>query len=278
MSLYEEIAGELKQGIQTTISTAQQLYNFFQNFNKGSEIDKNIQKTTQEVLSKDISGFSFTGKYTDLCYFSQSNVMPLNAIENISDPKLKVAVVDNFDKCINNNLLELNKTEGCLTITDKGKNIINQKSFIEQAKKDQLKAYNLSIEKVMNGSLQKEEVQMCVGLSGDYMNDFTFFNHSDKMNLATIINHPDKQLSQKILANVKQWANKGAVIFDQGTVKITEAGKQMLKMPEFKASVTPLIEKAVGSAGMTGKAIVATKKVLDTTIKSVRSVNNSLKK
>lgn len=274
--LYEEVTEELKHEVQSTISTVQQLYNFFQNFNKVTETDTNTQQAIHEVLKKDVNDFSFTGQYTDLCYFSQSDIMPISAIAKISDENVKNAVVDNFDKCINNGLLEIK--DNCLNITNKGRKVVNQKAFIQQAKKDQIEAYNLMVAKMMNTNLQNNEVQMCVGLTGDYVNDFTVFNHTDKINLTEILNHPNRDLSQKILENVKQWANKGAVTFEKGTVKITDAGKKMLNMPEFKSSVVPLIEKAVGSAGITGKVIVATKKVLDATIKAAKSVNNNLQK
>lgn len=238
---------------------------FMNNFcigQKKSKTNDYTEEMVKRLLNDDkVTNFTFTGKNTDLCYFNRSDTMPLSAISNISDQSIKNAVVDNFDKCINKGLLELK--DGYLKITPKGKAEISKPNFVKTAQNDQSQAYNSFINKMMNANLQPNEVQMCVGLSGDYMNDFTFFNHTDKMDLSKIISHPNKELSQKILSNVKKWQNASAVTVENGVATITDMGKKMLNLPQFKAATKPVAEKTMtNTAGAAGQIIVATKKVV----------------
>lgn len=245
---------------------------FMHNFcigQKKYKTDKDTDELIKKLMNDDkVTNFTFTGKDTDLCYFNQSDTMPLSAISNISDKNIKNAVVDNFDKDINKGLLELK--DGCLKITPKGKSEISKPNFLKMAQNDQLQAYNSSLNKMMNASLQPNEVQMCVGLSGDYMNDFTFFNHSDKMDLSKIMSHPNKELSQKILSNVKKWQKAGAVTVKNGVATVTDMGKKMLILPQFKTATKMLAEKPMANtAGTVNQIIVATKKVVGTITQSI---------
>lgn len=277
MSLYEEISEEMKSKTQGTIQMVQQLKQLLEAFQKNNTAnDETVSKLISDAVNNDtLTNFQFTGKYTDLSYFSQSDTMPLSAIKSISDPNIKAAVLDTFDKAQKTGLISLDGD--CIRITDLGKSEINKPYFKKAAQSDQISAYNSSLNKMMNASLQSNEVQMCVGLSGDYMNDFTFFNHSDKLDLSSVISHPDKQLSQKVLANVKQWQKAGAVTVKNGVATITDMGKKMLQMPQFKAMTSPLTEKALATAGgMPGKIIVATKKVVGAVVQAVQSANQSM--
>ena len=278
MSTFEELSSEMKQKVQGAIQGIEMLQKFLDNFSKGKSSDTATEKLVSDTLDKgNISGFNFTGQYTDLSYFSQSSKMPLDAIRNIGDENVKEAVKQNFIKAAQNGLIELDGDS--FKITAKGREAINKKDFIKAAQQDQLNAYQNAVNKMYNTQAAANETQMCVALSGDYMNDFTFFNHSDKLDLSTVINHPDKNLSKKILGNVKKWEKCGAVKVENGIAKITDMGKKMLQMPQFKAAAVPLQEKALSSVGgAVGKVIVATKKIASAVQTTVKSASSTIKR
>ena len=277
MSTFEELSSEMKQKVQGAIQGIEMLQKFLDNFSKGKSSDTATEKLVSDTLDKgNISGFNFTGQYTDLSYFNQSSKMPLDAIRNIGDENVKEAVKQNFIKAAQNGLIELDGDS--FKITAKGKEAINKKEFIKAAQQDQLNAYQNAVNKMYNTQAAANETQMCVALSGDYMNDFTFFNHSDKLDLSTVINHPDKNLSKKILGNVKKWEKCGAVNVENGIAKITDMGKKMLQMPQFKAAAIPLQERALSSiGGAVGKVIVATKKIASA-VQTVKSASSTMKR
>ncbi len=70
---------------------------FFANIKSSPE--KDLPKPDTSLLSENNSllNFSFTGKDTDLCYFNNVDTLPLSAIANIQDEKLKQSVIDTFD-------------------------------------------------------------------------------------------------------------------------------------------------------------------------------------
>ena len=118
----------------------------------------------------------------------------------------------------------------------------------------------------------ENEVQMCVGLRGNYFNDFSVFNHTDSIDLSTVINHPDKKTAKQILSNVKKWQSGGFVTVKDGVATINQNGKAMLASAGFKAASVPLTEGTVAAVGnVPGAVIVATKKVVTAVAKAVQT-------
>lgn len=267
-----------KEVLKPFTDITQNVSMFMNNFCSGNSKDKGhfVEDLINKVFNNNndnVTNFSFTGKDTDLCYFNQSDTMPLSAISNISDQNIKNAVIDNFDKCINKGYLELK--DGCLKITEKGKAEISKPSFTQSAKNDQMTAYNQAIEKMVKSNSLENTVQMGAVLNGDYMNDFTFFNHTDKMELSKIVSHPNKELSHKILANIKKWQKAGAVTVKDGVATVTDMGKKMLQYPQFQAATKNIAEKPITANNETAGIIVATKKVIGTVEQAVQSVSKS---
>lgn len=117
----------------------------------------------------------------------------------------------------------------------------------------------------------ENEVQMCVGLRGNYFNDFSVFNHTDSIDLSTVINHPDKKTAKQILSNVKKWQSGGFVTVKDGVATITQNGKAVLALAGFKAASVPLTEGTVAAVGnVPGAVIVATKKVVTAVAEAVQ--------
>ena len=51
--------------------------------------------------------------------------------------------------------------------------------------------------KMASADTAENKVQMCVGLRGNFYNDFTVFRHTDSIDLSSVINHPDKRQQSK---------------------------------------------------------------------------------
>ena len=184
-----------------------------------------------------LENFTFTGKQTDLCYFANTDRMPLSAIDNISDPDLRDQVIQTFNELCS-------KKKGCvkvegdeLVITDKGKKMLQDGAFRKQAMNDQLEAYGKQFEK-MFGQAPAGHQQMCVALNGD------------------------GNLRDKIVANVKLWQQNGLVDIKNGMAKITDKGRELLKnhAEAFKEAGKDMTEKAVDGIRHTADSIIVTTK------------------
>ena len=272
MGTLDEISGEIKQKTQGAVQFVQQAEHLFEYFaklaNKEDSVADNL--ISQALDNGELSSFSFTGQTTDLSYFSQSDTMPLSAIRNIGDENIKEAVKQNFDKAAQQGLIELDGDN--IRITAKGKDYISQPDFIKAAQADQTAAYQKTVAKMASANTAENEVQMCVGLRGNYYNDFTVFNHTDNIDLSTVINHPNKKLSKQILSNVKKWQGENFVDVKGGIVTITQKGKAVLASAGFKAASVPLTEGTVAAVGnVPGAVIVVTKKVVTEVAKAVQT-------
>jgi len=272
MSTLDEISGEIKQKTQGAVQFIQQAEHLFEYFAKlANKEDSAADNLISQALDNgELSSFSFTGQTTDLSYFSQSDTMPLSAIRNIGDENIKEAVKQNFDKAAQQGLIELDGDN--IRITAKGKDYISQPDFIKAAQADQTAAYQKSVAKMASANTAENEVQMCVGLRGNFYNDFTVFRHTDSIDLSSVINHPDKKTAKQILSNVKKWQSEGFVSVKDGVATVTQKGKALLTTAGFKAASVPLTEGTVAAVGnVPGAVIVVTKKVVTEVAKAVQT-------
>lgn len=237
-----------------TIRAASELAKIFLSLKNSKSGDK-VKESGRESLDN----FTFTGKNTDLCYFNSSEEMPLSAIANIGDHELKKSVLECFDEFEKKGYVTLEND--CIKITDKGKRILSDPQFQKQARIDQFKAYN---DKLKNVQEESSEVQMCTSLTGDYVDDFTFFNHADQLDLRQIANHPNKDLSMQVLSNVKKWQSCGAVTVKDGIATVTPAAKKMLSDSGFKAAATKALpeKELTAMKNAPNQIVVLTKKIV----------------
>ena len=227
---------------------------------KGSEV-KVSDKISDSGSKSHLESFNFTGKRTDLCYFANTDRMPLSAIANIPDRELKDKVVETFNELCS-------KKYGCvkvegdeLVITDKGKKMLQDGAFKKQAMSDQLEAFSSQFEK-MFGQAPEGQQMLGVGLNGDGVHDFAFFTHSDKLNLNQILANPNGSLRDKIVENIKQWQQNGLVTIKNGFAALTDKGKELLlnNAEAFKNAAKDMTEKAVeGIQHTVDKVVVTTK-------------------
>ena len=146
------------------------------------------------------------------------------------DEKIKKAVLDNFSRFIDNGSLELK--DGYLSITAKGKQYIKNEFFIRQTKADQLQAHNSQLAK----SAERDNTRV-VTLTGNGIDDFTYFYYSDQLDLNDVISNPNKKLSDKIMNNAKVWHENGTITVSNGIATITTKGKAVLNSSEFQKEI-----------------------------------------
>ena len=183
-----------------------------------------------DLMDSGLTSFQFTGQDTDLCYFAQSDKMSLTAIANIDNENIKKAVLSNFGRFIENGSLELK--DGYLHITAKGKQYIKNEFFIRQIKADQTQAHNKGLVK----SAERDNTKI-VTLTGNGIDDFTYFYYSNQLDLNDVVSNPNKKLSDKIMNNAKIWHNNGTVTVSNGIATITPKGKTILNSSEFQKEI-----------------------------------------
>ena len=279
MSTLDEISGEIKQKTQGAVQFIQQAEHLFEYFAKLASKEDNAADNliSQALDNGELSSFSFTGQITDLSYFSQSDTMPLSAIRNIGAESIKEAVKQSFDRAAYQGYIALDGDN--IRITAKGKEYISQPDFVRTAQADQTSAYQKTVAKMANVNTAENEVQMCVGLRGNYYNDFTVFRHTDSIDLSSVINHPDKKTAKQILSNVKKWQSEGFVSVKDGIATVTQKGKTLLTTAGFKAASVPLTEgTALAVGNVPGAVIVATKKVVTAVAKAVQTATATQKR
>lgn len=228
--------------------------------------EKKAQKAENKNSLKDklenrrLESFTFTGKDTDLCYFQNTDRMPLSAIDNITDSELRQNVVDTFDKMCSkkNGLVRLEGDE--IVITEKGKQLLKDENFVQRALNDQLVAYDSQFKKMFCHTSEGEQ-QFCAVLNGDGVHDFTFFYHSDNLNLREIAANPNKELREQIAANINQWKKEGLVDYHNGVASLTEKGKEVLnKSDVLKQASKRMLEKPIDGLRHTSDSVIVTTK------------------
>lgn len=261
MDEMEESLREIGSVYSKPIQAGREITEFLMSFRSNN---RQYEKLTGDSYpKKDLDNFVFTGKETDLCYFNNSDKLPLSAIANIQDDALKKKVVDVFDRMNYKGLVEFDGQN--ISLTEKGKEKLADKNFQKQAAVNQQKAFTAAM------FPETENTQLCTTLTGDCLNDFTFFNLSDKLDLNTIAGCPDAELSKRALSNVKIWKDCGIVDVKDNTAFVTAKGRELLANPKFRTATVQLPENALSSvAGVTGKIVVATKQVMEQAVQSLK--------
>lgn len=223
---------------------------------------KSAQKQTvsERFRQKKLENFYFTGKETDLCYFANTDRMPSSAFNNIPDPELRDKVYDTLDRmCAKKKGLIQIEGDG-VVITEKGKKLLKDKNFMQNALNDQLEAYGKQFETMFSQAAEGQQ-QLGVVLNGDGVHDFAFFDKSDSLNLKQIAANPNANLRDKIVQNVKLWQQNGLVEIKDNVARITEKGRELLEQSsKLKEAAKGMKEAAVDGLKHTADGIVVTTK------------------
>ena len=208
---------------------------------------------TSAVSATNDIQYCFSGQVTDLDYFSSADKMPFSTIDNIPDAQLKQAVCENFQQYSAEGFITIDNEKGVISITEKGKNYINDTSFKQTANIEQSKAYKQALTTGLD-----TDFTSCVELTGDSLSDFSCFNHTESLDLSQIAKCPNKKAVSQIMGNVSEWKSQGFVTQGLGnSVKITNLGKQALTEVNKQLAGKALTTKAAAACSGGNPIVIA---------------------
>lgn len=252
--MMDELEGEVRKGIQD----GRQIVDLIQRLAKSAGVTGAAPKAA--------SDFVFTGQVTDLRYFQFTDVMPVKLIQNIPDPQIKQAVMDEFNKAIADGKLTIDLDRKIIGITAKGREFIAKPEFQSAAARD-LQAFTVnrmqSVGVELNGTIQ----------------DLGYFNYADQLELPKLMQGGDSDTFLKISQNFQNLANQGLVSIDKTAIVLTEKGKQLLGSDMMKGVLAGVAEKPMPMiAGSTpaGALFVVTKQVVTSAVNAI--TNGSISK
>jgi len=189
--------------------------------------------------------FTFSGQYTDLCYFIKNPHMAISEINDIDNPDLREAVRDNFSRAEKEGLIRIDREKGIISVTDKGEKYINRTDFGRAARDDQSRAFALMREKMANERgaetsvvsqpefPQLETREFFVELNGTD-NDLAYFLHTDTLDASAVLNSPDNEAAKKVMEKLAEFENLGVVRHSGDVFSLTEKGELLLSQDSFK--------------------------------------------
>ena len=252
--MMDELEGEVRKGIQD-----------------GKQIFDLIQKLSHAAggaaaPNAAANDFVFTGQVTDLRYFQNADVMPVKLIQNIPDPQIRQAVMDEFNKAIADGKLTIDLDKKIIGITDKGREFIAKPEFQTAAARD-LQAF-----------AENRMKSVGVELNGT-MQDLGYFKYADQLELSTLMQSGDSETFLKITQNFQNLADQGLVSIDRTAIILTEKGKQFLNSDMMKGILAGVAEKPmplIAGSHPVGAVFVVTKKVISSGIGAI--TNGSIMK
>ena len=247
--LTDEFTSAPKRAVQSTEQTvrlAEMIKRLFSN-------SATTAKTFKAPAANTNIMYCFSGQFTDLDFFSGRKTMPMSVMNNISDPKLKQAVIDNFERYAADGLVRVDNNTGTISITEKGEAYIADPTFKQSAAINQSTAYT----QWLSQGLSAEE-SLCVELTGDSMIDFTAFGYTDSFDMQKIAACPNQKAVNQIFANIEKWKSEGLVSQGLGnTIKITEKGKEILSAIQQEVAEKAATTKALAAASGGNPVILA---------------------
>lgn len=112
--------------------TGKQIYDFIEQL-------KRAKNAAPENLDNGLP-FSFSGQITDLSYFNTNDILPKEVIDSIPDAELKEAVISNLELAEKQGLIDVDLNNGNITLTDSGREYINNPNFIRAANIDKARS------------------------------------------------------------------------------------------------------------------------------------------
>ncbi len=236
----EELENEVRKGVQD----ARQIYDF---------VNK-IAKATESLASAPTSldSFAFTGQLTDLRYFQTANVMPVSMIQNIPDEQIREAVMDTFNKAIASGKVNMNPERTQITITDRGRELLNRPTFQSAARADLQK-------------MAERQMQQPIGIMLDgTIQDLGFFQFNDQLDMRNLMQDGKSDTFFKIAQNFQELEKQGYVAIKDTVVTLTGKGKELITSPMMQSVMQGVTEKALSlipGVGDVGKIFIATKQI-----------------
>jgi len=198
--------------------TGKQIYDF---------IEQLKAKNTAPGISDNSLPFSFSGQITDLSYFNTNDILPKEVIDSIPDAELKEAVISNLELAEKQGLIDVDLNNGNITLTDSGREYINNPNFIRAANIDKARSAIRAME-IQHG-LENDTIRYGITLEGTDR-DLQFFRFASNLDLEEITLSPDKKAALQVMENISKWEKDGLVQYnsDNTSISLTKLGQKKL--------------------------------------------------
>lgn len=178
--------------------TGKQIYDFIEQL-------KRAKNAAPENLDNGLP-FSFSGQITDLSYFNTNDILPKEVIDSIPDAELKEAVISNLELAEKQGLIDVDLNNGNITLTDSGREYINNPNFIRAANIDKARSAIRAME-IQHG-LENDTIRYGITLEGTDR-DLQFFRFASNLDLEEITLSPDKKAALQVMENISKWEKTG---------------------------------------------------------------------
>lgn len=221
------------------------------------------------------SAFSFSGQITDLSYFNTNDILPKEVIDSIPDAELKEAVISNLELAEKQGLIDVDLNNGNITLTDSGREYINNPNFIRAANIDKARSAIRAME-IQHG-LENDTIRYGITLEGTDR-DLQFFRFASNLDLEEITLSPDKKAALQVMENISKWEKDGLVQYnsDNTSISLTKLGQK--KLYSDLADGVDLIDESViapknlssGSLSNAGAGSMATQATSQTAVQTTQ--------
>lgn len=199
--------------------TGKQIYDFIEQL-------KRAKNSALENLDNGLP-FSFSGQITDLSYFNANDILPKEVIDSIPDAELKEAVISNLELAEKQGLIDVDLNSGNITLTDSGREYINNPNFIRAANIDKARSAIRAME-IQHG-LESDTVRYGVTLEGTDR-DLQFFRFASNLDLEEVTLSPDKKAALQVMENISKWEKDGLIQYnsENTSISLTKLGQKKL--------------------------------------------------
>lgn len=199
--------------------TGKQIYDFIEQL-------KRAKNAATENLDNGLP-FSFSGQITDLSYFNANDILPKEVIDSIPDAELKEAVISNLELAEKQGLIDVDLNSGNITLTDSGREYINNPNFIRAANIDKARSAIRAME-IQHG-LESDTVRYGVTLEGTDR-DLQFFRFASNLDLEEVTLSPDKKAALQVMENISKWEKDGLIQYnsENTSISLTKLGQKKL--------------------------------------------------
>ena len=212
-------AEKMNSKVAGIVRTGKQIYDFIEQLKRA--------KNTAPEISDNGLPFSFSGQITDLSYFNANDILPKEVIDSIPDAELKEAVISNLELAEKQGLIDVDLNSGNITLTDSGREYINNPNFIRAANIDKARSAIHAME-IQHG-LENDTIRYGITLEGTDR-DLQFFRFASNLDLEEITLSPDKKVALQVMENISKWEKDGLVQYnsENTSISLTKLGQKKL--------------------------------------------------
>lgn len=212
-------AEKMNSKVAGIVRTGKQIYDFIEQLKRA--------KNTAPEISDNGLPFSFSGQITDLSYFNANDILPKEVIDGIPDAELKEAVISNLELAEKQGLIDVDLNNGNITLTDSGREYINNPNFIRAANIDKARSAIRAME-IQHG-LENDTIRYGITLEGTDR-DLQFFRFASNLDLEEITLSPDKKAALQVMENISKWEKDGLVQYnsENTSISLTKLGQKKL--------------------------------------------------